>query len=296
MTLGRLSFLFNKLFRTIEPIPGEVGRAARQYAGIRSRLSKSFNVARIIPFGSHSKRTAIRRFSDFDVLVIIRKSDLIWGSSLISSETLLGNIKDELQERYPSTETRRDKQAVVVQFGGGEHAVDVVPAIFHSPSRTGHPIYLIPDGSGDWLPTSPDAQLKRLKEADAQMGNKLRKIMKLFKWWKFSRQPAYPLNMMHLEMFLTSADIGRIGSYSRLLTEGFIMLARRRGRSIRDPLDISGMVPIARTPVQCEKVLSGLKYAAEHAFNALVAEEEGNLREAVRQWKIVFNDTFPGLL
>lgn len=293
MTLGQISFLFNKLIRSIAPIPIEVMRAKRQYGGIRSRLFKSFKTVRIISIGSHAKGTAIKTFSDLDILFVIRKSDLAWGGGLISSDTLLDKIRDELQERYPLTETRRDKQAVVVQFGGGDHAVDVVPAIFHSPFRIGHPIYLIPDGAGDWLPTAPDAQLKRLKTADGKIGNKLRKIIQLIKWWKYSREPANPLNMMHLEAFLISSEMERIASYSRLLTEALVMLSGRRGRAIRDPLGISGLIPIAKTDSQREKVMSGLNYAADHALNALEAEEEGNRAEAIRQWKIVFNDAFP---
>ena len=37
-----------------------------------------------------------------------------------------------------------------VSFSGGKHSVDVVPAMYEGPRHDGMPLYLIPDGYGDY--------------------------------------------------------------------------------------------------------------------------------------------------
>lgn len=294
MASPTVSQLFFKFLFQIAPRDSEVAKAKANLAAIRNRLAKSFHIARATLIGSHVKGTAIRTLSDVDVMIILRREQVRWGTSMISSETLLSNIREDLQERFPLTEVRRDGQAVVVRFASGEHGVDVVPGIFETPASTGHPIYLIPDGMGDWMHTSPDTQLKALNVAHERSGAKLKPVIRMAKAWMLSRSPSIPLNSMHLEAVLIKSGMQRIASYSSILSNMFVFLAGRGGRATRDPSGISGLIPIARTEGQKERVLTALDYAIDHSLCALDAETDGDHAEATRQWKIVFSDAFPG--
>lgn len=283
---------FRKLLAHIAPRVDEVVRAKRQWLGIRNRLTKGFQISRPILFGSHVKGTAVRTYSDVDILIVVRKEEIRWGGSLISSTTLLKNIRDELRGRYPATEVRRDSHAVAVKFGGGEHGVDVVPAVFEKPATTGHPIYLIPDGSGDWLSTSPDAQLKALNTADEQCGGRIKIGIRLLKWWMFSRIPWIPLDSVHLESVLVTFGVPRAASPAKLLAGIFTTLLGRGGRDILDPVRISGFIPIASTDGHERRVITALESAVDHSLRAIDAEDTGDLTEAIRQWNLVFNYEF----
>jgi len=285
---------FRILLKELGPQSAEVARAKRQLDGIKKRISNTYPVARAAIIGSHVKGTALKFYSDVDILLVLRRDAIRRGEGFISSGTLLKNIRDELRGRYPTTEIRRDAQAIAVRFGRGEHGVDVVPAIFGTPSKTSHPVYIIPDGNGGWLNTSPDGQLQALKAADEKAGGKLSALIRLTKWWMFSRTRWIPLDSTHLEAVVLKMGVRRLESYASLVSKVFVTLHGRAGSSIRDPIGISGLLPIASTEAQRQEVLAAVRYAADHSLRAVEAEEDGNYGEAIRQWKIVYNQSFPG--
>src|SRR5437870_4370407 len=104
--------------------------------------------------GSHARGTAIRRHSDLDMLLILRKPEAMWGGRLVSSDTILQRVQDDLRARYRSTPVRRDGMAVALDFGDGKHSLDLVPCIFSRFANL-RPVYLIPDADGGWFETSP---------------------------------------------------------------------------------------------------------------------------------------------
>lgn len=290
----RVAQRFVELIRRIQPRPLEVARARTRLQGIRTRLSASFPISRVVLTGSHTKGTAVRSFSDVDIFVVLRRDAVRWGSGYVSSATLLRQVRDDLQSRFPSTEIRRDEMSIVVEFSQGDHAVDVVPAIFRSPTQSGYPLFSIPDGSGGWLDTSPDLHFKYLRDADARSGGKLKRVIQLVKWWRVCRTPNVPLLSFHIEMALalSRAAVGA-APYSQVLALGFNVMNIRRGAALRDPCGVSGLIPAAKTEAQRNSVDGSLNHAAWHSSEAFAAEDRGDWREAVRQWDIVFNGYFP---
>jgi hypothetical protein len=53
-----------------------------------------------------------------------------WANRDVSPDTFMCRISEDLRDRYTATSIRRDGQAVVLKFSGGDHAVDLVPGIF----------------------------------------------------------------------------------------------------------------------------------------------------------------------
>jgi hypothetical protein len=182
---------------------------------------------------------------------------------------------------------------VSVSFSGGGPGVDVVPAFFDAPVAGGYPGYLIPDGSGGWLRTSPDAQRRYFDDEDTRCGGKLRRTVQLMKWWAQARAHLIPLLSHHLEMVIASVGPARVvDSYSTIVDAAFEVLLRRGGAAFNDPLGLSGPIPAVRTEAQREELVRATEYAAYHARAAVVAEDRGYLSEATRQWRIVF-EGFP---
>jgi len=70
-------------------------------------------------------------------------------------------------------------------------------------------------------------------------------------------------------------------------------MADRACRSLRDPLQIAGLIPAAKTPAQQEQALRSVLYARDHALAALNAEGDGDCQEALRQWDLIYNGNFP---
>jgi hypothetical protein len=276
----------------IQPRPGELKSAQNHLYSVRRRLTMSFDVSKIVYIGSHKRSTAIRWYSDFDVMVVLRRNEAKWGGNLISSSSLLEKIRNDLQDRYTHTEVRRDKQAVVLGFAAGQQSLDVVPALFLRLDKL-RPVYMIPDGSGSWLETSPEAHTNFFATADKRSSGKLKKVIQLLKWWKFSREQPIPIQSFHLDLLLANSGlcIG-VKSYTHCLYDAFKLLADRECRGLHDPLGISGTVYAAQTEPQREIIIDAVQYALAHSRDAVVAEASNDFSEANRQWSIVFNGEY----
>jgi len=72
----------------------------------------------------------------------------------------------------------------------------------------------------------------------------------------------------------------------------FQVLARRNGAAIRDPV-LGGLIKAADSDAKRVRLAAALEYASLHAGHAFSAELIGDTQEAIRQWRIVFNDRFP---
>lgn len=286
---------FTKLLTRIEVPAGQLDKLGTHRGEIQSRLGKVFDLSSLKGIGSHSRHCAIKDHSDLDLMAVISKSDVERSNGWVSSKTILDKIRTELGDRFWQTATGRDGQAVVVNFGSGSLPVDVVPAVFSGwNSQPSRPLYCIPDGNGGWMLTSPEAHNAYISDADARSGGKLKSIARLIKYWRVCRQPPIPLSGFHAELVLASENVCGVGkSYAECLRDFFAALSSRAGRSLQDPLGISGLIPCATTYAQQDSVAKAASYALDHADRALRAEWTGDYDEAYRQWDLVFNRQLP---
>lgn len=286
-----VAFAFNKLTSRLQPTNSGISKAKLHAYTIMTRLKNSFNLKNHVFMGSTARQTALKGHSDVDLLAVLPRDVLKWGNGWIGSDTFLRNVRNDLDERFHATDVRRDGQAVVIHFGSGAEPVDVVPGVFHE-FKTAHkvPVFLIPDGNGDWLETAPAAHNNYIKAEIKRSGGKLAKTNQLVKHWRNCRTPSIPLASIHLELLLASSDIC-VGpkSYARCLYEAFQLLHKRECRGLHDPTSLAGVLYAVRTEAQAERLASAVAHALEHSSSALIAENNKDWREALRQWNIVFN-------
>lgn len=260
--------------------------------GVKRRLETSFRTHQQLLIGSSARGSAIRQSSDVDLMLVLRMPELRRGDRLVSSFTTLDRVRQELESRFWNSELGRDYQAITVQFRDGQYAVDVVPGGFWGIENK-IPLYLIPDGAGEWMTTSPRTHNAYIGRANLRSGGKLRNVARLAKYWRWCRTPELPLNSFHVEMLLAStllADGAK--SYGQCMYELFDSLRARRCRGLQNPLGFGGVIAVANTDAKLDKVFASVDFSAEHAGAALLAESEGEMTEAVRQWNLVFNGGF----
>lgn len=280
------------LLKYIQPQPSELSRATGHAQTVRNRLTGNFDIRKFARIGSHQRGTAIRHYSDLDFIAVLARKEARWGRSTVASTTVLNRVRDDLIDRYTTTDIGRDKQAIVIGFSGGQSAMDVVPALFDSFSA-GRPIYVIPDAVGGWRETSPESHDRYFASADERSVSKLRRTVQLLKWWKHSRTPTVPISSFYMEVVLASQGtcVG-VMSYSQCLYQAFRTLSVRAGQGIRDPLGISGVIAAADTAAKLDSLRRALSYAEEHAARAFDQERLGSGSRANDQWNMVFNDSF----
>jgi len=283
---------FARLIRATKQRSTEVERAETRKSAIRTRLRKSFKVANIVTIGSYSRGTAIANYSDVDLLANLRRDEAKWGDNLVSSSRVLQRVRDDLNDRFVSTDVRRDGQAAVVYFARGKQKVDVVPGIFlrmHEKS----PVFGIPDGSGGWLETSPRAHLVWLRRKQLRSRGKMNKVIQILKYWKYCRGNTQALSSFYLEMWLANSGLCvGVRSYSEILLDAFYQLHRESLKRISDPVGVSGLISPARTRAHIDSIGTTIHSCLGHATAAIEAETRRDFQEANRQWSIVFNGIF----
>ena len=288
---------FSKLLSRIHPVELELNRAGSHASTMKSRLEKYFDLRKFDLIGSHSRNSAVRKYSDVDFFALFSRDDVRWGGKYIDSRTLLNKVAFILKGRYPQTAIGRDRQALVIGFGDGNYAVDVVPAFFEEfDNELRSPIYSIPDSVGGWIVTSPYLHNRYINEANEQSNSKLIRTIQLIKWWQFSRIPKIPLKTFHLEILLACEGVcNGAKSYSECLTEVFDLLYKRQCRPFRDPLKISGLINATNTELQRDNLYRAVSLSRERASRALDFENSEKTIQAKRLWSIIFNGKFPSI-
>jgi predicted nucleotidyltransferase len=278
----------------IQPLDSELAAAKAHRASVRARLEKAFSVATLQNIGSHCRGTAIRRYSDLDVMVVLRKEVVMWGGKLVSSDTVIQNMLAELRGRFTTSAIRKDGLAAAVAFGSTRQRLDVVPAVFTRFDKGGQrPVYLIPDGDGGWFETSPQAHDRYFAAAQLASGNKLRKVSQLIKAWKHARTASLPIRSFYTDMVLAASGVC-VGakSYGQCLQDFFDVLSRGGCGYLQDPCGIAGRIAATDTEAQRLALVTAVEYASSHAEAALRAQARSDVSEANRQWELVFNGCF----
>lgn len=292
-TRAAIKTRFDGLLARIEPGNREELIYEQHKTTVTRRLNSAFSAHDVLPIGSSTRGSAIGRYSDLDLLLVLRAEEVRWGSGWKSSSAVLNGVRDQLRYRFQGTDIGRDGQAVVVEFADGQHPVDVVPGFFGGLAGKS-PTYWIPDGVGGWMKTSPMAHNRYISAADVRSGGKLKNVAKLIKYWRVCRSPEMPLSSFHLELLLAQSTIcDGIKTYGHCLYGAFKLLADRSCAALQDPMQIAGLVRAANTEAKRTSVLSAVQSARNHAASALMAEQKGLTNEALRQWDIVFNGCFP---
>jgi hypothetical protein len=291
---------FLTLLKRIEPTQSELEHYASHRYTVTTRLKTVFPAKEVELVGSHSRGAAVHGLSDLDLMLRLPRSEATWDGRLMNSDTVLTSVRRELEARYRGeTGIRKDGQAIVIGFGGGNYSVDVVPAVWEGMVEVGHgigkrPLLSIPDGQNGWLATSPQAHAAFIAGADQRSGGKLKYTVQLLKYWRACRAPAVPIESFHIELLLAHERVCEVGKgYAESLRDAFRLLNRRECRALQDPLGVSGLVRAAGTDSKRTNSCTAVSGALEHAEKALSYETSGPVQKAYDQWDIVFNGNFP---
>ena len=138
---------FQTLLARIQPLETEVAAAYAHAESVKARLQTCFKLRKFRVVGSHARRSAIRSYSDVDYFTVLGREEVRWGEAYVQSSTILERVREDLSDRFWQTRISRDGQAIVLNFGNGVSAVEVVPAFFGEMGAK-WPVYLIPDGCG----------------------------------------------------------------------------------------------------------------------------------------------------
>jgi hypothetical protein len=152
-----------------------------------------------------------------------------------------------------------------------------------------HASFWLPSGDGDWIPTGPEYNDAFLSRRNTELGSHLKPFSRMLKQW--NRTHGNRLRGFHLEV-IAQQSFTNIGSNYRTAFKLFFHEANRF-LQVRDPAGFTDDLSATLTSLQRREVLDSFDSAAERASRAVDAEGNGDHREAIRLWGIVFGDEFP---
>lgn len=278
---------FRIFLQRLTPTLTESEAAKRHRRSIKGCLEKNFGMTRFFRTGSFGNGTSISGYSDVDYFAVIPRENMSNDST-----KALQQVREVLDKRFPNTGVTVRTPAVVVPFGQDiSETTEVVPARFATKANK-LPVYIIADGSGDWMPSSPEIHKGYVRYVDEQKGRKVRPLVRFLKAWKYYRNVS--IASFYLELRITQYASKEDSIYYpidviRILKQ----LWDIELRAIRDPMGISGYVYACSTKTKHEEALSKLKTALSRAIKAVAAEKDGKIHDAFYWWDLLFNGNFP---
>jgi len=132
--------------------------------------------------GSYGRGTAIRGFSDLDMLMQLKYEDYLRynGHSGNGQSALLQDVRNSIKKTYPKTDVGGDGQVVVVEFSDGMK-FEVVPCFINKDDS-----FTYPDSNdgGKWRITNPLPEIQAVADMDKKCNGNLKELCRMARSWK----------------------------------------------------------------------------------------------------------------
>jgi hypothetical protein len=279
---------FDTFHTRITPSGYESGKAASHKVAITSRLKDYYDLKQLFYSGSANNGTSISHHSDVDFFAWIPTNKLKKNSA-----TSLREIKECLQERFPSTRIYVDSPAIVLDFGSSDwDRAEVIPADYVE-DKGGKNVYDIPDRAEGWVRSSPSTHTSYVQDENTRVSKKLKPLIRFLKAWKYYCN--VPISSFYLELRATRwMEEESSIVYDIDLCTLFRKLDSCSLASMQDPKGISGYVAACATEAKKADALSKLSTARTRAEKAREAESSGKTSDAFDWWDKLFDGNFPG--
>jgi len=280
---GFRDFLTNAL----TPGAGESDAAKKHRASIEDCLKANFGRIRFFRAGSFGNGTSISNYSDVDYFASIPTEHLT-----DNSDVTLTKVRNALAYRFLDTPVRVSCPAVKVPFGQlAKESTEVVPAKYVGDTN-GHKVYGIPDCSGGWMRSSPDAHNAYVLAIDQRLNGKVKPLIRFIKAWKYFLN--VPIRSFYLELRVAKyAEDESTIIYEHDVRRVLNHLQRLELAKMQDPIGISGYISPCATDAHLDDAKSKLATAITRAERAIAASQKGDIKAAFEAWDLLYGGHFP---
>ncbi|MCC6908776.1 MAG: hypothetical protein IT430_12600 [Phycisphaerales bacterium] len=158
-----------------------------RYKAITRRLNTDYwattsDTSHSLYVGSYGRNTAIRGFSDLDMLMQLPYAvyEQYNNHSGNGQSALLQAVKASIEKTYSTTSIRADGQVILVPFTDGI-TFEVVPAFENKNSSFTYPNA---NGGGSWETTDPRREIEAIRLRNAACNSNLVPLCKMMRAWK----------------------------------------------------------------------------------------------------------------
>lgn len=271
-------------------------------------------------YGSFSRNTKIRPLDDIDLMIGLHGQSGTYlennkvcditisassnlgpychpNSMSLNSRKVLEAFKSKLNQvpQYTNADIKRNMEAVTLSLKSYEWVFDLLPTFHTSPDEFGRTYFLIPDGNGYWKKTNPKLDSARSIRINRKHNGRVLNIIRAIKYWN-SRPVAPKLSSYLLENFVLDyyeRYQGEVSQFVDMEVEGVLKyISEKVVYDYNDPKGIQGNI----STISYEDSLKVSKRAAadaEIANEARRFESDGDMKNSILKWQIVFGPNFP---
>ncbi|MGW0647480.1 SMODS domain-containing nucleotidyltransferase [Streptomyces umbrinus] len=260
---------FDAFLRYITLPESEQAAALEQARQLSQKIEQRPEVRECLITGSMTRSTAIRKFSDVDIVAVIESDNQLAHADSATLVTAVANI---LRETEPHVQV--SENAVRVMHTEGV-TVDVLPAIHSGTNRTADDVYRIPTSNQEgWESYAPEEQTRRIREATESLGDDFKKLIRLCKWW--SKTHSQPVSSHEIELTAYKTFPDEMPELPRAIIELF------------DSIEHSIPIDPSKIPAVLES-----KLIATEAYSSW---QSGDAQKAIELWRRLFGDHFPAVI
>jgi hypothetical protein len=261
-----------------------------RYVEITCCLNKNFRetdskTANSLQVGSYGRCTGIKGISDLDMLYIMPVGK--WDDYKNDQSKLLTDVKNTIQDRYPTTDIRVDR--LVVQVIYNDFKIEVQPVFEEDDGSFKYPDSY--DG-GSWKITKPRDEIQAMQEFTEEKNNNLRNLCKMVRAWK--NEVGLAIGGLLIDTLVYNFlsinheyDNKSFGSYDLLCRDFFQYLASEPDKEYYLALGSNQQVKVK------EKFQKQAQEAYKIVLDSIDAVEKDNNKTANKKWRSVFGNNFP---
>lgn len=285
---------FETFRQRLELTETEHADAQRRHTEVRECIRSGFNVERDFLTGSYARSTKTKPLKDIDIFFVLGQKERHWRSKAPSA--ILGAFEEQLVKTYARSDVERGRRCVTIEFDkryttqdqdGKVLSIDAVPAF----DAGGH--YEIPDGSlGKWIESDPEVHKEQATAKNKQLSGKWVPFVKMAKRW--NRNGGKLVKPMFLIEVMAQGLVDP--PFNNYPDEVLRFFSAAQTAIEQDWPDPAGLGP----PVS-DQMDTSARAAAKKAFRdaerlavqAVRAEQQGRIGEALQLWRDIFGSYFP---
>ncbi|HED37623.1 MAG TPA: nucleotidyltransferase [Ignavibacteria bacterium] len=276
---------FQKLKENLEVTGLQRSTVSTRQTNVRNVIEKEMEVLNSFLTGSYSRSTMISPLSEADIDIFAVLDSKYFERD--GQSNLLDKVKRVLLKTYTETpKISRNGQAVTITFT--DFVVDVVPAF----NRKGGG-YLIPNSTQKiWIATNPKTHVEIMAEKNNEHSGDLVPIVKMIKRWNRNINysfVSFRLELLAMEIF----ENVTISDYSSGMRYFFDKGRERIKYKAQDPVSYGGEISGLRNITSQNEAVSRFETAYSRAIKAEQFAKNGNIENAVNEWRKIFGDYFP---
>lgn len=285
---------FETFRKRLELTQTESDDAQRRHREVRECIRESFQVDRDFLTGSYARHTKTKPLKDIDIFFELGDDERTWRAKPPSA--ILKAFEDCLVRKYGRDQVEVGRRCVTVEFekrnqtqdpDGKVLSIDAVPAFALGDD------YEIPDGKlGQWIKSNPEVHKAEATAKNAALNGKWIPSVKMLKRW--NRQTDKPIKPMFLvEVMAQDLMDPPFNNYPDEVLRYFASAQTAIDRDWPDPAGLGPMVSDQMNGSAKTAAKQALRNAERLAVQAMRAEQQGKIKEALLLWRQIFGTYFP---